>query len=90
MQVREWVWGWHLPRSIRNGCWLLEEWLRELSGESPWALKALEDDELLRSPATASAGNEQRNVLNELIVMLIRKQVLTDTEGKALLKKLME
>ena len=69
---------------------VLEEWLRELRGESPRALKALEDDEFLPSPAAASAGNEQRNVLNELIVTLIRKQVLTDAEGKALLRKLME
>jgi hypothetical protein len=69
---------------------VLEEWLRELSGESPRALKALEHDELLPSPAAASAGNEQRNVLNELIVTLIRKQVLTDAEGKTLLRRLME
>jgi hypothetical protein len=55
---------------------VLEEWLPELSGESPRALKALEHDELPPSPAAASAGNEQRNVLNELIVTLIRKQVL--------------
>src|SRR5262249_25703230 len=68
---------------------VLEEWLRELSGESPRALKALEDDEIA-APSAANTGNEQRNVLNELIVMLIRKQVLTDAEGKALLKKLME
>ena len=69
---------------------VLEEWLREVSGESPRALKALEHDELLPSPIAASAGNEQRNVLNELIVTLIRKQVLTDAEGKTLLRKLME
>jgi len=69
---------------------VLEEWLRELSGESPRALKALEDDELLPSPAAASGGNEQRNVLNELIVTLIRKQVLTDAEGKTLLRRWME
>ena len=68
---------------------VLEEWLRELSGESPRAAKVL-DDPLLRPAAAGGVGNEQRNVLNELIVTLIRKQVLTDAEGKALLRKLME
>jgi hypothetical protein len=42
--------------------------------------------------AAAVAGrsnDEQRNVLNELIITLIRKRVLTDAEGKALLRKLL-
>jgi hypothetical protein len=69
---------------------VLEGWLRELSGESKQSAKALEDDEPASSPVATSAGNEQRNVLNELIVTLIRKQVLTDAEGKALLRKLMD
>jgi hypothetical protein len=68
---------------------VLEDWLRELSGESAPAAGPIEDDFLMAS-AAGSAGNEQRNVLNELIVMLIRKQVLTDEEGKALMKRLME
>jgi hypothetical protein len=33
-------------------------------------------------------NNEQQYVLNELIIALMRKQILTDTEGKAMLKKL--
>jgi hypothetical protein len=67
---------------------VLEGWLAELSGETPRELKALEDDAPISTGA--SSGNEQRYVLNELIVTLIRKQVLTDAEGKALLKKLLE
>lgn len=67
---------------------VLEEWLRELSGESPQDQKALLDDELLTPAVAADAGNQQRNVLNELIGMLMRKQILTDAEGEELLRKL--
>jgi hypothetical protein len=49
--------------------------------------------ELEREPeAAAAAGkanDEQRNVLNELIITLIRKRVLTDAEGKALMRRLL-
>ena len=38
---------------------------------------------------SGSATNQQRNVLNELILMLIQKRVLTDVEGKGLLQKLL-
>jgi mannitol/fructose-specific phosphotransferase system IIA component (Ntr-type) len=69
---------------------VLEEWLRELSGESPQGQKALQDDELLTLAVAADAGNQQRNVLNELIGMLMRKQILTDAEGEELLRKLTE
>jgi hypothetical protein len=42
------------------------------------------------SAAEASGSHdEQRNVLNELIISLMRKRVLTDSEGKELLRKLM-
>ena len=68
---------------------VLEDWLRELSGESAPPAKAMDDDDL-EAPASASSEHEQRNVLTELIVMLIRKQVFTDAEGKALLKRLLE
>lgn len=39
--------------------------------------------------AAGRANDEQRNVLNELIITLIRKRVLTDAEGKALMRKLL-
>jgi PilZ domain len=67
---------------------VLDRWLAELSGEPPRGVKALEDDE--RVAGEASAGSEARFVLNELIVTLMRKQVLTEPEGKAMLKKLMK
>jgi hypothetical protein len=38
---------------------------------------------------SGSATHQQRNVLNELILMLIQKRVLTGAEGKALLQKLL-
>lgn len=66
---------------------ILDGWLTELSGESPRELRALDDDLPVRNEATA--GSEPRFVLNELIVTLIRKQVLTEAEGTAMLKKLM-
>ena len=34
-------------------------------------------------------NEDPRNVLNELITLLMRNRVLTDTEGKNLLRKLM-
>jgi hypothetical protein len=34
-------------------------------------------------------SNEQQYVLNELIIALMRKQILSDAEGKAMRKKLM-
>jgi hypothetical protein len=66
---------------------LLRQWIGELSGE------------LTREPKVPQAGaeghgnttsiHEQRNVLNELIVTLMRKRVLTDAEGRDLLQKLL-
>jgi hypothetical protein len=56
-----------------------------LSGESqPAAAEMHEQDH--RGGNTDN--NEQQYVLNELIIALMRKQILTDTEGKAMLKKL--
>jgi PilZ domain len=67
---------------------ILDRWLAELSGESLREVKALEDDEPVAREA--SAESEARFVLNELIVTLMRKQMLTEPEGKAMLKKLKE
>jgi hypothetical protein len=50
---------------------VLEVWLRELRRESPRVMKALEFAE-----HTEQGGhNEQRYVLNELMIALIRKRV---------------
>jgi hypothetical protein len=66
---------------------VLERWLAELRGEISPEAEALEQDAL--EPVEASANGEQRYVLNELIIALMRKRVLTDTEGKAMLQKLL-
>lgn len=66
---------------------VLERWLAQLSGELSREAEALEDDGVDRSQQSSSS--EQGYVLNELIIALMRKRVLTDAEGKAMLKKLM-
>ncbi len=66
---------------------VLERWLAELRGEISPEAEALERDVL--EPVEKSANSEPSYVLNELIVALMRKRVLTDTEGKAMLKKLL-
>jgi hypothetical protein len=73
--------------------WILEKWLAELRGEPSAAAKSAEEprDSLIAEPseATRSSNSEQAYVLNELIIALMRKRVLTDAEGKALLQKLL-
>jgi hypothetical protein len=69
---------------------ILEGWLAELSGEAPREAKALDLEDQPPETAALDSGNEHRYVLSELILTLIRKQVLTDAEGKALLQKLMQ
>ena len=73
--------------------WTLEKWLSELRGE-PAAEhegpKEPKDSGVAGIIETAkSTHSEQSYVLNELIVALMRKRVLTDAEGKALLQKLL-
>lgn len=75
--------------------WVLEKWLGALSGELSPELHEHEEEtsELLVHDAIASRGPsanaEQSFVLNELIIALMRKHVLSETEGKQLLQKLM-
>ena len=67
---------------------VLERWIAELSGEVDPEPKAGP-----KEPETVSTGAGdygQRYVLNELVIMLIRKRLLTDAEGKTLLQKLMQ
>jgi hypothetical protein len=57
------------------------------------ATSASGGSELVHEPAGAAdrtgMNEDPRNVLNELITLLMRNRVLTDTEGKNLLRKLM-
>jgi hypothetical protein len=66
---------------------VLERWLAELRGEISPEAEALERDR--PEPLEESGNGEQRYVLNELIIALMRKRVLTDAEGKAMLQKLL-
>jgi len=63
----------------------LNEWLQELSCETvgpapPIAVSV--------SPPREDASNSLRNVINQLVSLLIRKRVLTDQEGTDLLREL--
>ena len=72
--------------------WMLEKWLAELRGESSAELEVegpKNGEVVLPSGTAKSANSEQTFVLNELIVALMRKRVLTDAEGRALLQKLL-
>jgi hypothetical protein len=64
---------------------ILEKWLSELSGASPPDDESAEES--LETVAETSR-NESSYVLNEIIIALMRKGILTDGEGKAMLHKL--
>src|SRR5712692_6562630 len=63
---------------------LLQEWVRELSGELGPPAGPAETPPGVRQEAQQS----DRLVLNQLIALLIRKRVLTEAEGTALLRDL--
>jgi hypothetical protein len=66
---------------------VLEQWLKEARGESSREATALEEDVVVHTDA--ASGSEPKYVLNELILTLIRKRVLSESEGNVLLKRLM-
>ncbi len=70
--------------------WVLEKWLGRLSGELPPELHEPDSGEtFMHEPVhQASQSAEPGFVLNELIITLMRKHVLSETEGKQLLQKL--
>jgi len=65
---------------------LLEKWLGELSGALPFDEEASDDG--AHGHASHANGNETSYVLNEVIIALMRKGVLSDGEGKTMLQKL--
>ncbi len=76
--------------------WTLEKWLAELRGEPATAPETQQpkNGHPAHPSETAKDSNfgtssEPSYVLNELIITLMRKRVLTDAEGKALLQKLL-
>jgi PilZ domain len=71
------------PKQVR----LFQRWLQELSGQSVSPPDVATEDE----PETASAEKTQtlmNFVLSDLIMTLMKKKVLTEAEGKDLLRKL--
>jgi hypothetical protein len=70
---------------------VLDRWLGELSGEvRPEPLAAKQETPSAKAAADQAPSQEQNYVLNELIIALMRKNVLSDSEGKALLQKLLQ
>jgi hypothetical protein len=67
--------------------WILERWLAELGGTSPSEPEVREQVD--RKTPEKNSRNMQYYVLNELIISLMSKGVLTDAEGKAMLEKLL-
>ena len=66
--------------------WTLERWLGKLSGQSS---PELTEEEAAERAVPGAGGNaEPAFVLNELIIALMRKRVLSESEGKQLLQKL--
>jgi PilZ domain-containing protein len=73
---------------------VLDGWIAVLSGVAPTEPAAAEAPRRPASPpqkreGEASGDLEPKFVLNELIITLMRKCVLSETEGKSLLQKLM-
>lgn len=69
---------------------LLERWLGQLS--AGLAVDEADDDEAQSEPAAphSAFGAQPSYVLNELILALMRKGVLTELEGKAMLRSLLQ
>jgi hypothetical protein len=64
---------------------VLKQWMAELSGEPSQEAEALISDPEI---ATAPAVGNLRQVLNELISLMIRKKIITENEGTALLRQM--
>jgi hypothetical protein len=65
---------------------VLEKWINELSGVLPFDDE--EANEGLPALATQVGSNETSYVLNEVIIALMRKGILSEGEGKGMLQKL--
>jgi len=64
---------------------VLEKWIIELSGASP-KYEMSKDDDL--DSVAQTPGSSPLYVVNEIVVALMRRGILTDQEGKAMLQKL--
>jgi len=69
---------------------LFQRWMLEISGEVPPLLETNEPEKKTRTVESSQPEQETKDnqVLYELLIALMRKKVLTEEEGMALLKKL--
>lgn len=65
---------------------IFEKWINQLSGNLSPAPNVLDGE--IQSGGSIDLQEEQHYVLNELVIALMRKGVLTEVEGKAMLKRL--
>lgn len=65
----------------------LEKWFAELRGEAPPELHLLAEEEQPLYRATAK--NEEHYILEELLVLMMRKGLLTEEEGEPILRRLL-
>lgn len=66
---------------------VLQKWLAELNGQTPPAVSKGPTHNSTNSPES-SLGAEHGFVLSELLIVLMRKGVLDEQEGKSMLRKL--
>jgi hypothetical protein len=72
------------PKQIR----IFQRWLQELSGQSVPPPEVPTEDEPETVPSEKTQSLLRNAVLSDLIMTLMQKQVLTEREGRDLLKKL--
>jgi len=66
--------------------WTVEKWVGELSGELPPEPESQRPSD--QSCAEGRSGNEEDDVLTELIMELMRQRVLSSAKCQAMLQKL--
>jgi hypothetical protein len=72
------------PKQVR----VFQRWVLEISGKEAHSPGVPEQEQ--KEVADGNVKEETYYVLNELIIALMRKGALTETEGKAMLKKLLQ
>ena len=69
---------------------VLTSWIGQLSGELPPEFGGFDEEEAVaEATADLRLKDEQQYVLNELIVALMRKGILTEAQGKEMLRRLL-
>jgi PilZ domain len=67
---------------------VLEAWIGRLSGELPPELSTLILEPAEQLCVTKGSNNQQSYILSELVIELMRKGILTNGKGKAMLEQL--